>query len=208
MSTRVSEPGRSRSDRPIRVPVQARSRETVEAILGGAARVLASHGYSGTTTNHIADAAGVSIGSLYQYFTDKDHVIAALAAQFAREALQFSQESIDEGPDAVVQVRSWLAAVVGRASAQESLIRVLFHEVPFTWSVEGVREAVEGALVAIEQLQPVVGADSGQARDRAYVILKATISVIVDVTADPAMRSRRESVIEELVRMIEAYLLA
>lgn len=208
MSTRVSAPGRSRSGRPIRVPVQARSRETVDAILGGAARVLASHGYAGATTNHISDAAGVSIGSLYQYFTDKDHVIAALATQFAQDALAFSRNHIDDGEDHAAQVRTWLEAVVTRASESEALIRVLFNEVPYTWSIDGVREAVEGALAAIERLRPLAGADAERSRDRAYVILKSTMSVIIDVAADPVMRARRESVIEELIGMIEAYLAA
>ena len=60
---------------PRKRPVQARSRQTVESILVAAARILAERGYLATTTNDVADAAGVSIGSLYQYFPNKDSLL-------------------------------------------------------------------------------------------------------------------------------------
>jgi AcrR family transcriptional regulator len=206
MSTRVRGVSHTAPKRSVRRPVQGRSRVTVEAILGGAARVLASRGYSGTTTNHVAEAAGVSIGSLYQYFTDKDDVIAALAEQFAQETLRFSWEHIDDGTDEATQVRAWLNAVVARAAENEGLIRVLFQEVPYTWSIPGVREAVEGARTVIERLRPLASLDADRKRDRAFVILKSTMSVIIDVAADRTLHARRESILEELIRMIEAYL--
>src|SRR5262245_10380320 len=51
-----------------RQPVQARSRATTAAILEAAARVFAEHGYAAGTTNRIAERAGVSVGSLYEYY--------------------------------------------------------------------------------------------------------------------------------------------
>lgn len=62
-----------------RRPVQRRSQETVEALLGAAAQILARHGPEAATTNAIAARAGVSIGSLYQYFRDREALIDALA---------------------------------------------------------------------------------------------------------------------------------
>lgn len=206
MSTHIRDGGHTAPKRSVRRPIQDRSRATVEAILGGAARVLASRGYSGTTTNHIAEVAGISIGSLYQYFTDKDDVIAALAVQFAQDTLTFSWQHIDDGRDEATQVRAWLYAVVARASENEGLIRVLFHEVPYTWAIPGVRDAVEGALGVIERLRPLTAADADRRRDRAFVILRSTMSVIIDVASEPALRARRAPIIEELIRMIEAYL--
>ena len=63
---------------PRKTPVQARSSATVDAILEAAARILETEGFEGYTTNAIARLAGVSIGSLYQYFPNKDAVTAAL----------------------------------------------------------------------------------------------------------------------------------
>jgi AcrR family transcriptional regulator len=61
-----------------RIPRQYRSRQTVEAVLAAVPLVLKRHGAGSITTNRIAEVAGVSIGSLYQYFPDKESVFSAL----------------------------------------------------------------------------------------------------------------------------------
>ena len=61
-----------------REPRQRRSRQTVEAVLDAVPRVLKRHGAAAITTNRIAEVAGVSIGSLYQYFPDKLAIFTAL----------------------------------------------------------------------------------------------------------------------------------
>ncbi|MBB4571199.1 TetR/AcrR family transcriptional regulator [Rhizobium leucaenae] len=61
-----------------RIPRQHRSRQTVEAVLAAVPLVLKRHGVASITTNRIAEVAGVSIGSLYQYFPDKSSVFSAL----------------------------------------------------------------------------------------------------------------------------------
>lgn len=63
---------------PRRSPVQGRAQATVEAILKAAAQILARHGPDAATTNAIAARAGVSIGSLYQYFADRDALLVEL----------------------------------------------------------------------------------------------------------------------------------
>ncbi|HEX3783718.1 MAG TPA: TetR/AcrR family transcriptional regulator [Pseudonocardiaceae bacterium] len=60
------------------VPKQARSRELVDRILTAAGELFAGRGFPDTTTNLIAERAGVSIGSLYQFFADKEEILAAL----------------------------------------------------------------------------------------------------------------------------------
>jgi AcrR family transcriptional regulator len=68
---------------PRRTPSQDRSRRTVERILEAATRVLSEHGYDGASTNRIAKAAGISNGSLYQYFPNKDAILIAVLDRFA-----------------------------------------------------------------------------------------------------------------------------
>ena len=60
-------------------PKQKRSRVLVEAILVAAAELFDEHGYEATTTDRIAERAGVSVGSLYNYFANKDAILTALA---------------------------------------------------------------------------------------------------------------------------------
>lgn len=66
-------------------PKQSRSRATVDTILEASVRVLVDVGYPRATTRRIADRAGVSIGSLYQFFSSKDEIYAAvLEAELAQ----------------------------------------------------------------------------------------------------------------------------
>ena len=73
--------------RPRRRPVQARARATVEAILEAAARVFSREGWN-ATTNRIAQEAGVGIGSLYEYFPNKQALLVALAGRHVETAEQ------------------------------------------------------------------------------------------------------------------------
>ena len=64
--------------RPRKSPRQARSADTVETLLAAAARLLERESLAGFNTNRVAEVAGVSVGSLYQYFPNKSALIAAL----------------------------------------------------------------------------------------------------------------------------------
>lgn len=64
--------------KPRKRPTQARAQVTVEAILRACAHILGAEGYDAVTTNRVAARAGVSIGSLYQYFPSKEAMVAEL----------------------------------------------------------------------------------------------------------------------------------
>lgn len=74
MPTRIARHGLQ----PRRTPRQRRSAQTVDAIVEAAARLLESRGLAAFNTNAVAERAGISVGSLYQYFPGKDALIAAL----------------------------------------------------------------------------------------------------------------------------------
>ena len=86
-----------------RQPAQRRARQTVDAILDAVIRVLKREGVHGVTTNRIAEVAGVSIGSVYQYFPDKHAIFTALHQRHIEEIdrmiasrlLEHSQSSLD-----------------------------------------------------------------------------------------------------------------
>jgi AcrR family transcriptional regulator len=64
--------------RPRKTPIQGRSRNTVDVIVEAAARILTREGADALSTNRIAEVAGVSVGSLYQYFPNREAIVAAL----------------------------------------------------------------------------------------------------------------------------------
>ena len=74
MTTRA----RTQRFRPRKAPSQGRAVATVDAILGATARILVTRGYAALTTNHVAKRAGVSIGTLYEWFPGKEALVAGL----------------------------------------------------------------------------------------------------------------------------------
>jgi AcrR family transcriptional regulator len=113
-------------------PIQARSRQTVAAILQATAQVLMTNGYDGTTTNLVAEKAGVSIGSLYEYFPNKESLVAALASVHIAELMArvdaVLSMPIDETPRAVVA--ALIRAGLDAHRIDPALHKVLVEQVP------------------------------------------------------------------------------
>ena len=73
----------------LKQPAQERSRQTVEALIEATELVLVEEGWDKITTNHVAERAGVSIGTLYQYFANKEALVGLLLEQYLEE--QFAE---------------------------------------------------------------------------------------------------------------------
>jgi AcrR family transcriptional regulator len=117
---------------PRRRPTQARSRETRERILAAAAHVFAEHGYSAGTTNRIAAAADLSIGSLYQYFPNKDSILVELTRAHLRAGSEHLFARLAEGlpPDLGGRLRIAVSAMLENHADAHRLHQVLFEEAP------------------------------------------------------------------------------
>src|SRR5438132_8532685 len=77
---------------PRKNAVQARSKATVDAILEATARILVKEGYDRASTNKIAEAAGCSVGSLYQYFPSKEALVAALIDRHMQQMTEIIEQ--------------------------------------------------------------------------------------------------------------------
>lgn len=118
---------------PRKSPRQARSKALVTAILDATAQVLVERGYAGSSTNLIASRAGVSIGSVYQYFPNKDALIAALRERHATDLYDTldavltrrNPQSLEEKLSAIVH--GWMLA----HQLEPDLHRVVEQEFPF-----------------------------------------------------------------------------
>ncbi|WP_417320997.1 TetR/AcrR family transcriptional regulator [Emcibacter sp.] len=87
-------------------PVQERSRFTSDIILEAAQIILLTEGYERATTNYIAEKAGVSIGTLYQYFANKDSIISALIEQTVSKVSNGVKEVLRESMGLPLKVAS------------------------------------------------------------------------------------------------------
>jgi AcrR family transcriptional regulator len=115
-----------------REPKQRRARETVEAVLDAAVRILKREGTGAITTNRIADVAGVSIGSVYQYFPDKRAIFVALHDRHVEAIDRVVQGALVEHAAAPLEdlMRALIDAMVDVHAADPELHELLSTEVP------------------------------------------------------------------------------
>jgi AcrR family transcriptional regulator len=115
---------------PRKRPVQKRSKATVDAVLAAATHILEERGMTGFNTNAVAARAGVSIGSLYQYFPSKDAVLLALMEQNMAKCFQSLAEAIDEAPGECLgeDLRFMLSTGLSVHLGKPNLMRLLEDE--------------------------------------------------------------------------------
>ncbi|MCW5829346.1 MAG: TetR/AcrR family transcriptional regulator [Deltaproteobacteria bacterium] len=119
--------------RPRKKPQQARSRETFDAIVKASARILTEQGYDNLSTNRIARTAGVSPGSLYQYFPNKEAIIAALLDSLLDRFGTILQKRLAEVMNEPLETaahKMMRALVEMLATVQPRLVRNLVEQVP------------------------------------------------------------------------------
>jgi AcrR family transcriptional regulator len=117
---------------PRKIPQQERSQITVEAILIATAHILTVEGYNQFNTNRVAELAGVSIGSLYQYFPNKEALIFALAEHHANEMLELVRYHLEELEDTSISavLHQLVKAALAAHTVNPSLHRVLNEQIP------------------------------------------------------------------------------
>jgi AcrR family transcriptional regulator len=133
-----------------KTPRQERSQATVTAILDATARVLVQTGYDRASTNRIAVAAGVSVGSLYQYFPSKEAIVAALVERHISEMNAVIRGKLVElaNEDLRTAVREMVRAMLDAHLVDPKLHKVLMEQVPRTGRLERVL-GVEKEMTAL-----------------------------------------------------------
>jgi len=119
--------------KPRKLPRQSRSMAMVDAILEASTRILLERGYAGMSTNVVAERAGVSVGSLYQYFPNKESLLAALHQRHAMQ-MAHSLETILASPDAYGlrgAIERLVRAAMAAHEVEPELHRLLEKERPF-----------------------------------------------------------------------------
>jgi AcrR family transcriptional regulator len=191
---------------PRRQPKQRRARQTVDAMLDAVARILERQGVAAITTNRIASVAGVSIGSVYQYFPDKRAIYAALHARHADETIRLVESTLVEHATAslVELLRALIEALIV-AHAKGPQLYELFAEVPHAESRSFAARLRDTLRVAISDRADELPAP----RDLERVLF--VVSHMIDALAHAAALHRppRLSLAaakEEAVRAVLAYL--
>ncbi|MBI3676756.1 MAG: TetR family transcriptional regulator [Proteobacteria bacterium] len=119
---------------------QERSRATVDALVEATARILVSEGFDKASTNRIAEVAGVSVGSLYQYFPSKEALVAAVSERHRQEIMRLVRGELAKVASQPIEqgVRTLVAVAIKSHRIDPKLHRVLAEQIPRVGRLEKV----------------------------------------------------------------------
>ena len=187
-----------------RTPRQSRSEATVEAILEATFQLLEQGGADALTTNHIAERAGVSVGTLYQYFGGKQAILAALAQRRAAAARDRIAEIVMAGPEigAVRRiVRTLATAFEGSPATRRALLDALAQE--------GADDVVmRNHLTFFDRIGGKSALGLELSPEAGFVLTHAVVGLLRAATVESELALDPTRLEDELVRLMESYISA
>ena len=191
-----------------RIPLQTRAAETVAAILEGAAQVLEAGGLAAFTTNAVAERAGVSIGTLYQYFADKSALLRALAEREMTATLAAVAKALrgDPGTTAEGRERAMVRAIInafhGRQRARKAVVQAVMAQ---GMTVEML--APIAAFIAQSGAEPHPGL-ARLSPEQVFVLSRALMGTVRAAVLEEQPFFKSRAFEDELVRLVLSYLAA
>ncbi|MEU2723620.1 TetR/AcrR family transcriptional regulator [Streptomyces smyrnaeus] len=196
---------------PRKRPRQVRAELTRQRILTAAAHVFADHGYAAGTTNRIAERARISIGSLYQYYPNKDAILVELLNRHLESGVSATRRRMTEGlPDSLEEfVRSVVRTSIENHLDDPQLLRVLAEQAPRSPELlEKVAQHERERVAYIQELferHPEVRVEDVYLAARLFVSTAELLIHQLIAAPDPVDGARLEN---ELVVMLTRYLTA
>jgi AcrR family transcriptional regulator len=197
---------------PRKTASQKRSRLTVAALLEATARILVREGFDKASTNRIAELAGVSVGSLYQYFPGKEALVAALIDRHNQEVMHAVQGELAEAVNLPVEqaVRRLVSVAVKAHRIDPKLHRVLAEQIPRVGKLENLatfnrQNYVLFANYLERHRDEICAVDLGLAAFVCVTSIEALTHTAVlhhKIVSDEAT----EALVEETTRLVVGYL--
>src|SRR5215813_3760740 len=130
---------------------QERSRATVDALLEATTRILIKEGYDRASTNRIAEVAGVSIGSLYQYFPSKEALVAAVIDRHAQEISEVRRKALVTAAALPIEAaaREFVSVAIDGHRVNPKLHGVLAEQVPRVGRLENIEANVRDGYALV-----------------------------------------------------------
>ncbi len=193
-----------------RTPTQDRAQATVEAILQATRELLIADGYARTSTNRIARRAGVSVGSLYHYFQDKDAIIDDLMAQVIARKLEVLSDQLQDTHHRELEegIPELVHALLEAQQVDRKLSHVLLTECPRAnredlhrqWQQRMVELITARMLTEPERVRP---RNLGLA---AYVLVHAVFGVVQDALVHRPELLQGDALERELSELVVRFL--
>ncbi|SRR5579871_3466626 len=203
--------------KPLRSPrktaSQERSRQTVKALLEATARVLVREGYEKASTNRIAAVAGVSIGSLYQYFPSKEALVAAVIERHKQEVMRLARDTIVTVAMRPIEAaaREFVTGGIEAHRVNPELHRVLDEQVPRSEQLRNI-EAIDPNIYSLVRGYLEAHRDELDAEDldlAAFIcvtVVEALTHAVVLQRPDLLNGKKSERFVDDVTRLLVRYL--
>jgi AcrR family transcriptional regulator len=184
----------------------------VETLLDATARVLTREGYDRASTNRIAETAGVSVGSLYQYFPNKEALVAALVARHNRELLELVRDAVKKvaSLDLATAMRELVRAAVDAHLVDPALHRIFAEQVPRMGQLAKIESLQQEAFLLMRSyLEERRNDISVRDLDAATKICVTTVEALTHefvINKPDALAGDRDRFIDEVTRLLIGYL--
>jgi AcrR family transcriptional regulator len=198
--------------KPRKSPSQKRSQLTVAALLKATAHILVKEGYESASTNKIAEAAGVSIGSLYQYFPTKEALVAEVIDRHMQEMMQLLHAAVDRVRQAPLEVatRELVRVMIDAHRVDPRLHRAIVEQVPRVGRLDNIRAIDREAYALIRAYLEAHRDELGVADlDVASFVCVATVEALTHaaVVNRPDVLSDKAGIFtDEVTRLVVGYL--
>ncbi|MCB9587702.1 MAG: TetR/AcrR family transcriptional regulator [Polyangiaceae bacterium] len=187
----------------MKVPRQQRSIEMVHAILDASRQILERDGLAAFTTNHVADAAGVSVGSLYQYFRNKDALLLGLVERGLFEAhdAAWKSEAVQSATSFEEALTAQLRTLIGHLQPRRASLRELLGGTPLL-SETGFMAAVESMVLdCLGRLEAAHGRLPAPPAARFVTVNAMAFTFLRWLTESPA-HVREEEFVHSVVQLV------
>jgi AcrR family transcriptional regulator len=194
---------------PRKAPSQERARATVDAILRAAAHILRTEGYDALSTNRVAKKAGVSIGSLYQYFPSKESLVMALEAEHSAETSALLLRTVEQMQGAPVRkvVETFIEGMLHVHEVDPKLHRVLTEQLPRIGGYAKVKELTAPGMRLVRTWLEI---NQHQFRkmdlDLATFMLVSAVESITHLSVLEEKRFDQKALAKELSELVLRYL--
>jgi AcrR family transcriptional regulator len=187
-------------------PRQARAVATTDAILDAAAHLLGERGWQGLTTNGVAEAAGVSIGSLYQYFPNKLALIEAVRQRHFNDILAVLHSASDSKVPRARRIAALVEGMIAIHNRYPDAFRVLLEECPL--GEEARRTHDFFAREWRKRYEAVFALNARRTPDPAGIGASLLAAAIAGAVHEAARRGTLDAPVvrQELLTMVQAYL--
>lgn len=196
-----------------KIPKQERSRLLVESIIDATAIVIAKHGLAAATTARITDEVGISIGSLYQYFDNKEDLYEALLERIVEKLITLvEKQSLTEEP---FTLSVWVTTLLNDVWDFLEADNGLYLQVVRNWSqldfVSGM-DVLEQKMLSVLSVyllqQPTrISPNTGDLPARLYILTNSILFTLLRYISKPSPLVSRQALIAEFANMVERSLL-